>query len=67
MAGFLRRAECGDVLIFAPELLGGQHSYARRFPDGAGELVEETDRYAQALVLRELARDCFAAAQQSLR
>ncbi len=65
MAGFLRRAKDGDVLIFAPELLGGIHSYARRFPDASGALIEETDRYAQALVLRDFARDCFSAALQT--
>ena len=60
MAGFLSNAQSGDVLIFAPELLPGTYYYARKFPDGSGGLIEETDRYAQALVYRDLARACFA-------
>ncbi len=59
MLGFLRNARSGDVLIFAPELLSGTHYYARKFPDASGKLVEESDRYLQALLLKELARACF--------
>lgn len=62
MRGFLRNATSGDVLIFAPELLSGVHYYARRFPGPDGDLVEECDRYAQALLYRDLAKECFAAA-----
>ncbi len=64
MLGFLRTATQGDVLIFAPELLAGTHYYARLFPDGSGQLVEESDRYAQALLYKDLARTCFAEAQR---
>jgi len=63
MLGFLTSARPGDVLIFAPELLCGSIYYARLFPDAAGRLVEETDRYAQALLYRELARACFREAE----
>lgn len=63
MAGFLKSAMPGDVLIFAPELRAGTHYYARLFPNSAGELTEESDRYAQALLLQKLARICFQAAQ----
>lgn len=67
MLGFLRIAKQGDVLIFAPELLGGKYYYARLFPSGgfdvSGKLMEESDRYAQALLFKELARCCFAEAQ----
>lgn len=63
MRGFLRAAGPGDVLVFAPELLSGKNYYARLFPDAQGRLVEESDRYAQALLYRDLARACFAAAQ----
>jgi hypothetical protein len=59
MAGFLKRAHPGDVLIFAPELLAGTHYYARMFPIGSGPLQEESDRYAQALLYKDLARTCF--------
>jgi len=62
MLGFLRTASPGDVLIFAPELLSGAHYYARKFPDASGELAEESDRYAEALLYKDLARACFAEA-----
>jgi len=64
MLGFLRSARPGDVLIFAPELLSGKYYYARLFPDASGQLVEETDRYAQALFYKKLAKACFAEAQR---
>lgn len=63
MLGFLRAAGPGNVLIFAPELLSGRSYYARLFPDPKGDLVEETDRYAQALLLKELAKSCYTEAQ----
>jgi hypothetical protein len=62
MLGFLRTAQPGDVLIFAPELLAGTYYYARKFPNAAGQLEEESDRYAQALLYKELALACFAEA-----
>jgi hypothetical protein len=62
MLGFLSIAQPGDVLIFAPELLAGTYYYARKFPDHTGRLQEESDRYAQALLYRDLARECFAEA-----
>jgi len=64
MLGFLKSARPGDVLIFAPELLFGEIYYARLFPDASGQLVEESDRYAQALLCKELARACFREAEQ---
>lgn len=68
MTGFLSIARPGDVLILAPELLAGTYYYARKFPNAAGELNEESDRYAQALLYRDLARACFAdAVAQSLK
>ncbi len=66
MAGFLRNSKPGDVLIFAPELLPGTHFYARLFPDASGNLIEESDRYAQALLYNQLARACFAAAENTV-
>lgn len=60
MLGFLRAAQSGDMLIFAPELLSGTHYYARMFSHALGRLDEETDRYAQALLYMDLARACFA-------
>jgi hypothetical protein len=64
MLGFLRTAVHGDVLIFAPELLSGAHYYARLFPNASGQLEEESDRYAQALLYLDLARMCFADAKR---
>lgn len=64
MLGFLRNADRGDVLIFAPELLPGVHYYARMFPGPTGELAEESDRYAQALLYKELALSCFLEARR---
>lgn len=66
MLGFLRNSLRGDVLIFAPELLAGTHYYARLFPDASGQFVEESDRYAQALLYKDLACACFAEAQRRL-
>lgn len=65
MLGFLRAARAGDVLIFAPELLAGTHYYARKFPDASGRLVEESDRYAESLLYKDLARWCFAEASRT--
>jgi hypothetical protein len=62
MHGFIRTANPGDVLIFAPELLSGRYYYARMFPNAEGNLVEESDRYAQALLIKDLARECFTKA-----
>lgn len=67
MHGFLRSALPGDVLIFAPELLAGTHYYARLFPNESGMLVEESDRYEQALLYKDLANRCFKEAQQRPR
>ena len=64
MRGFLDYAKPGDVLIFAPELLAGTYYYARMFPDAAGKLVEETDRYQQALLYQKIARECFTEARR---
>jgi hypothetical protein len=64
MCGFLDHAKAGDVLIFAPELLAGTYYYARQFPDACGKLVEETDRYQQAMLYQRIARECFAEARR---
>jgi len=64
MRGFLDHAKAGDVLIFAPELLSGTYYYARQFPDAVGKLVEETDRYQQALLYLRIAHECFAEARR---
>lgn len=63
MRGFLRAAGPGDFLIFAPELLAGTHYYARLFPAADGVLSEESDRYREAIVYQQIARECFKSAQ----
>ena len=65
MRGFLDHAKAGDVLIFAPELLSGTYYYARMLPYARGRLVEETDRYQQALLYQRIARECFAEARRN--
>ncbi len=55
------------VLIFAPELLARTCYYARLFPVHSGHLTEETDRYAQALIYKDLAHTCFAEAKRRFR
>lgn len=59
MRGFLDHAGAGDVLVFAPELLAGTYYYARLFPGPDGRAVEESDRYAQAILYAALARRLF--------
>jgi hypothetical protein len=57
--GFLRSAGPGDYVIFAPELLGSSNFYARLFTNAAGKLVEEGDRWQQALLYAKIAQQCF--------
>jgi hypothetical protein len=58
-AGFLRNAAPGESLIFCPEILSGQYYYAREYPGPDGKLHEESDRYQEALVYREIALSLF--------
>jgi hypothetical protein len=59
-AGYLRAAPVQQpFLTFTPELLAPGIFYARTF-QGA----EESDRWQQSLVLAEIARECFAAAER---
>jgi len=44
--------------------LTGTYYNARMFPDAGGKLVEETDRYQQALLYQRMAKDCFAEARR---
>lgn len=56
---FLAKSEARDSIYFAPELLAPDIFYARTFPNAAGELVEESDRWEQSLVLKRIAERCF--------
>ena len=62
MAGFKLSAGPGSVLIFTPELLPPGIDYARVFRDSRVIVREETDRYAQALLYKDIARTCFSVA-----
>ncbi len=64
MAGFLKSAQPGDYLGFAPELLSSDAYYARKFVNREGELVEEGDRFTQSLLYVEMAKECFARAKE---
>jgi hypothetical protein len=66
MLDFRQHASPGDVLPFAPELLAGTHYYARLLPDKDVVLREESDRYAQALLFAQVARESFTAASELL-
>ena len=64
---FLRLAQPGEVIYFAPELLAPDIYYARTFPDRDGVAVEESDRWEQSLVLKKMAEDCFEGAGGKLK
>ena len=57
--GFLTTAKPGDYICFTPELLGPEAFYARQFKNAAGELIEESDRWQQAIIYRDIARACW--------
>lgn len=63
-AGFLAQAHPGDYIVFAPELLSPRIYYARLLAVAGTERVEECDRWAQSLVLRRIAAECFESARQ---
>ncbi len=58
-SGFIRNAAPDESLIFCPEILSGQYYYAREFPAHDGRMREESDRYREALVYRELALSLY--------
>jgi hypothetical protein len=57
--GFIASGESSSI-CFAPELLAADIYYARTFQG-----VEESDRFAQSLLLNRIARQCFACAKAS--
>lgn len=61
---FLSRAGADDAIYFVPELLAPNIFYARTFPNAAGVLVEEGDRWEQSLVLKRIAEHCFEEARR---
>ncbi len=57
---FLRTAQPGEWIGFTPELLAPEIYYARTF-----ENKEESDRWQQSLILKQMAERCFLCAQSS--
>ncbi len=57
--GFLDTAVHGDYICFTPELLSPRIYYARVFSVD-GTLREESDRWTQSLVLKEIAGECWS-------
>jgi hypothetical protein len=64
--GFLRSAGPGDFFCFTGELLFPQAHYARVVTAADGRVVEEGDRWQQALLYNRLASDCFAEAKRRM-
>jgi hypothetical protein len=58
--GFLRDAQRQSHICFTPELLAPEIYYARTFNN-----AEESDRWRQSLILKEIAERCFLCAQSS--
>jgi hypothetical protein len=67
MTRFLENAGPGDFLCFVPELLAPRIYYGRAFRAPNGEIVNESDRWAQSQVLCEMARGCFDAALKAIQ
>lgn len=64
--GFLKSAKPGDYICFTPELLGSKSYYARLFRNVSGEMIEESDRWEQALVYAGIARECWVEAAKRM-
>lgn len=62
--GFLRTAGRGDYLCFTPELLPSEFFYARLIKNENGNLVEEGDRWQQALLYLQIAKTCWEEAEK---
>jgi hypothetical protein len=63
-AGFLKTAKPGDYVTFSPELLGPSIYYARTFSDATGHPKEEGDRWQQAILYAQIAKECFVETQK---
>jgi len=63
--GFLRSARPGDYVAVHPELLPARAFYPKMVPGPDGVLREESDRWTESAFLIDVARECFAAAQQA--
>ncbi len=65
-AGFLKSAGPGDFLCFTVELLKSDIYYARLIKNSKGELVEEGDRWQQALLYTQIAKECWEEAKKRI-
>lgn len=63
---FLKTAQEGDYFCFTPELLQSDIFYARVFKNNAGEFVEEGDRWQQALLYTQIAKECWDKAKNRI-
>ena len=59
MQSFLNADDSGRDLWFCPELLGTEYKYAHLCPNTHRQRVEDGDRWVQAKVLVEIAKECF--------
>lgn len=63
--GFLKTAQPGDYLCFTPELLPSEYYYARQIRTADGERIEEGDRWQQAQLLGDIAKECWEDIQRA--
>ncbi|PCJ60038.1 MAG: hypothetical protein COA79_09540 [Planctomycetota bacterium] len=66
MLGFLKSAKKGDFFSFNPEILKAEIYYARTIPDLNGHLVEESDRWQEALIYTDIAIGCWKEAEKRM-
>ncbi|MEK7413797.1 MAG: hypothetical protein AAB263_10835 [Planctomycetota bacterium] len=64
MVGFLRTAQPGDYLCFAPELLSPQINFAPTAQNAEQAWVEASDRWCDAVQMLEIATACWDEAQR---
>ncbi|MCG8306656.1 MAG: hypothetical protein MI975_04635 [Cytophagales bacterium] len=66
IVGFLRSAQPGDYLIFAPELLGHTPHYVFEYYH-RGKKYQEGNRIEQALFYKNIIEDCWQEAQNRIK
>lgn len=61
--GFLKTAKAGDYIVFAPELLPPSIHYAHTHSGPSGQIQESSDRWQDALILKQIAEEEFRKAK----